>query len=284
MNLVGFRGRGESVWVGFFLYDILNRFAPIAEARGEAKLAQDYRDRALNLQAALDSCWRGDRFVRAFGDDGAEFLPVGAMSSAWPALSGAAQSERGRKALENGLAALDKGDRVLLVTPPYDENSKPFPGRSADYPPGVRENGGQYTHGSSWLVDALVRLAEKAAAEGDETQSAQDLTRAAKLWAALSPLTKTGPDQIDRYGLPPHQQPADVYDGEGYEGRGGWAWYTGAAARMISAAHALLGVSAVNGELSLRDDAFKDKAGLRLKRVRFKGKTVAAQEKESVDA
>ena len=119
------------------------------------------RERALKLEEALDRCWRGDRFVRAFADDGAEFLPMGAMSSAWPSLSGAAASERGRKALENGLLALDKGDRVLLVTPPYDENSKPFPGRSADYPPGVRENGGQYTHGSSWFVDALAKLGEK---------------------------------------------------------------------------------------------------------------------------
>ncbi len=143
MNLVGFRGRGESVWVGFFLYDILTRFIPLCETRGEITLANKLCSRAENLQAALDSCWRGDRFVRAFADDGEEVLPMGAMSSAWPALSGAVQNERGRKALENGLAALDKGDRVLLVTPPYDENSKPF-GRSADYPPGVRENGGQY--------------------------------------------------------------------------------------------------------------------------------------------
>lgn len=284
MNLVGFRGKGESVWVGFFLYDILTRFAPIAEARGQAKLAEDYRDRALNLQAALDSCWRGDRFVRAFGDDGAEFLPLGAMSSAWPALSGAVQSERGRKALENGLAALDKGDRVLLVTPPYDENSKPFPGRSADYPPGVRENGGQYTHGSSWFVDALVRLAEKAAAEGDSAQASQDLARAFQIWESLSPLTKTSPDKIDLYGLPPHQQPADVYDGPGYEGRGGWAWYTGAAARMTSAAYALLGVRIEDGELKLRDDAFEEKAGLRLKSVTFKDKRIGAEAREGADA
>jgi cyclic beta-1,2-glucan synthetase len=278
MNLVGFRGRGESVWVGFFLYDILTRFIPLCEARGEIKLANKLRTRAENLQAALDSCWRGDRFVRAFADDGEEFLPMGAMSSAWPSLSGAVQNERGRKALENGLAALDKGDRVLLVTPPYDENSKPFPGRSADYPPGVRENGGQYSHGSSWFVDALVKLAEKAEREGDDAQAALDLSRAFEVWESLSPLTKIGPEKIDIYGLPPHQQPADVYDGPGYAGRGGWAWYSGAAARMISAAHALLGISMDEGELKLRPDAFAEKAGLQLKSVSFKGRVFAARE------
>jgi cyclic beta-1,2-glucan synthetase len=278
MNLVGFRGRGESVWVGFFLYDILKRFIVLLEEQGLPGEAHVLRQRALKLEEALDRCWRGDRYVRAFADDGAEFLPMGAMSSAWPSLSGAAAGDKGRQALENGLAALDKGDRVLLVTPPYDENSKPFPGRSADYPPGVRENGGQYTHGSSWFVDALVRLGATAAEQGDSAQAARDFSRAFEVWLSLSPLTKTGPEKIDLYGLPPHQQPADVYDGEGYAGRGGWSWYTGAAARMTSAAHALLGVRLDNGELRLRPDAFDEKAGLQLKSVTFRGKVFAASE------
>jgi cyclic beta-1,2-glucan synthetase len=278
MNLVGFRGKGESVWMGFFLYDNLIHFAALLRREKQDRLADDYEARAEALRFALDACWRGDRYVRAFADDGQEFLPVGAMSAAWPALSGAAQSERGRNALERALAELDKGDRVLLVTPPYDENSKPFPGRSGDYPPGVRENGGQYTHGSSWFVDALARLAGKAAEEGDTEQAARDYDRAFEVWRSLSPLTKTTPDKIDIYGLPPHQQPADVYDGPGYEGRGGWAWYSGAASRMISAAHALLGISVENGALRLRPDAFADKAGLKLESVTFKGRIFTAPE------
>jgi cyclic beta-1,2-glucan synthetase len=282
MNLVGFRGRGESVWVGFFLFDILTRFAVLLDAQGLAAQAQELRARAEKLQQALERCWRGDRFVRAFADDGAEVLPMGAMSSAWPSLSGAASGEKGRQALENGLAALDKGDRVLLVTPPYNEYSKPFPGRSADYPPGVRENGGQYTHGSSWFVDALVRLGETASVEGDSDRARRDFARAFEVWLSLSPLTKTGPEKIDLYGLPPHQQPADVYDGEGYAGRGGWSWYTGAAARMTSAAHALLGIKLENGELTLRADAFEEKAGLKLERVTFRGKTFLAAERTAV--
>lgn len=272
MNLVGFRGRGESVWMGFFLYDNLTRFAELLRMQKQDSLANTYSSRAETLRAALDACWRDNRFVRAFCDDGEEFLAVGAMSSAWPALSGAAQGERGRQALEHALEKLDKGDRVLLVTPPYDETSKPFPGRSADYPPGVRENGGQYTHGSSWFVDALARLGERAAKEGDASEAARLFSRAVNVWMALSPLTKTTPEKIDLYGLPPHQQPADVYDGPGYEGRGGWSWYTGAASRMMSAAYAMLGVTVDSGELKLRADASADKAGLKLESVTFKGR------------
>jgi cyclic beta-1,2-glucan synthetase len=91
-------------------------------------------------------------------------------------------------------------------------------------------------------------------------------------------LTKTGPEKIDLYGLPPHQQPADVYDGQGYAGRGGWSWYTGAAARMTSAAHALLGIKLENGELTLRADAFDDKAGLQLRQVTYRGKVFAPEQ------
>ncbi|MBB4198398.1 hypothetical protein CCR94_22405 [Rhodoblastus sphagnicola] len=287
MNLVGFRGKGESAWMGFFLYDTLIRFSALLRAEKQDKLAESYSARADVLHFALDACWRGDRYVRAFADDGAEFLSLGAMSAAWPALSGAAQGERGRKALEHALAELDKGDRVLLVTPPYDETSKPFPGRSADYPPGVRENGGQYSHGSSWFVDALARLGERASAEGESAQAAQYFSRAMEVWLSLSPLTKTAPEKIDIYGLPPHQQPADVYDGPGYEGRGGWAWYSGAASRMMSAAYAALGVSVENGVLKLRSDASDDKAGLKLESVTFKGRIfvrVAGAQEQREDA
>ena len=152
--------------------------------------------------------------------------------------------------------------------------SKPFPGRSADYPPGVRENGGQYTHGASWFVDALARFGGKARTqEGDADQSARDFGRAVRGVGIVSPLTKTSPEKIDIYGLPPHQQPADVYDGPGYAGRGGWAWYTGAASRMMSSAYAMLGLAIENGELKPRADAFDEKAGLKLESVTFKGKS-----------
>ena len=191
-------------------------------------------------------------------------------------LSGAVDFARGKEALDAALAQLARPDRILLVTPPFDEHSSPYPGRSAEYPPGVRENGGQYSHGVSWLVDALTRLAVDAAARGDSDGGASACSRApSNSWVAISPLSKLAtPAQADIYGLPPHQQPADVYEGPGYEGRGGWAWYSGAAARMLSAAYALLGIEMVDGALRLRADAFEAKGDLRLESVTFRGRDI----------
>ncbi|MDE2361996.1 MAG: glycosyl transferase family 36 [Hyphomicrobiales bacterium] len=277
MNLIGFEGRGESVWVGFFLHGILVDFAKLCDRRGRRKFAARYRAEAEKLRAALDKCWRGDRYLRAYADNGHEVTHMSAMVSSWPVLSGAVDFSRGVEVVENALALLARPDRVLLVTPHYDEQSDPFPGRSAEYPPGVRENGGQYSHGSSWFVDALVKLAETAAAKGDRSEAERLYARAFEIWKAISPLSKYAtPEAADMYGLPPHQQPADVYQGPGYEGRGGWAWYTGSAARMMIGAYALLGLRLDKGEFSLRDDAFTPKGGLQLRKVVYKGRTFEA--------
>jgi cyclic beta-1,2-glucan synthetase len=273
MHLVGVKGRGESVWLGFFLHGILLDIAPLFEARGDAARAARYRERAAKLCAALDKCWTGDRYIRDFADDGRPINPMSAMTSSWPVLSGAVSAARGRETIENALAVLGRPNRVLLVTPAYDEHSSPYPGRSAEYPPGVRENGGQYSHGVSWFVDALSKLAVEARDSGDPEAAAALFRRAFETWIAISPISKlTTPAEADIYGLPPHQQPADVYEGPGYEGRGGWSWYTGAAARMISAAYAMLGIEFENGALRLRPDAFEPKGDLRLESVEFQGK------------
>ena len=171
---------------------------------------------------------------------------------------------RGRETIENALKILARPDRILLVSPAYTEHSRPYPGRSAEYPPGVRENGGQYSHGVSWFVDALSKLASEARAAGDAAAAAELFAKAYQSWVAISPISKlTTPEQADVYGLPPHQQPADVYEGEGYEGRGGWAWYTGSAARMMSAAYELMGLELENGEFG------------RARRLRAKGRSEA---------
>ncbi len=273
MNLIGAAGRGESVWLGFFLHTILLEFAPVLEKRHRQREAQICRDRAAKLAEALDGCWRGDRFIRAYADNGKEVAPMSAMTSAWPALSGAVAHARGIEAADKALDVLARKDRVLLVHPAYDEHSDPFPGRSGEYPPGVRENGGQYSHGSSWFVDALSKLAAEATDAGDAPIAARLSARAFETWCAISPLTKFDtPEAADLYGLPPHQQPADIYEGPGYEGRGGWSWYTGSAARMMSAAYAMLGLRMEKGELVLRSDAFAPKGGLQLKRVTWRGK------------
>jgi cyclic beta-1,2-glucan synthetase len=278
MNLIGPEGRGESVWVGFFLHGILLDIAPLFEACGDAARAARYREEAEKLRRALDACWRGNRYLRAYMDDGAELSPMSAMVSSWPVLSGAVDASRGKETIENALAELGRPDRILLVTPPFTENSRPYPGRSAEYPPGVRENGGQYSHGVSWFVDALVKLAVDANARGDAGEATQLFARAVDTWNAISPISKlTTPERADVYGLPPHQQPADVYEGEGYEGHGGWSWYSGAAARMLSAAYALLGLEMRNGELCLRPDSFNAKGGLQLAEVVYRGELFTAR-------
>lgn len=278
MHLVGAEGRGESVWLGFFLHGILVDIAPLFEQKGDRARAERYRERAAKLRDALDKCWRGDRYVRDFADDGREIAPMSAMTAHWPTLTHAVDFARGREAIEKALAVLGRKNRILLVTPPFNEHSDPYPGRSAEYPPGVRENGGQYSHGVSWFVDALAKLGAEAKTSGDAEAAAELFRRAFESWIAISPISKLEtPAEADIYGLPPHQQPADVYEGEGYEGRGGWGWYTGAAARMISAAYAMLGLEFENGELRLRPDAFDPKGELRLESVLYKGKTFTAE-------
>ncbi|MGJ0393399.1 MAG: GH36-type glycosyl hydrolase domain-containing protein [Methylocystis sp.] len=281
MHLVGAQGRGESVWLGFFLHGILVDIAPLFEQRGDGARAARYLARAEKLRAALAECWRGDRYVRDFADDGREISPMSAMTAHWPTLTHAVDAARGREAIEQALAVLGRSNRILLVTPPFDQHSDPYPGRSAEYPPGVRENGGQYSHGVSWFVDALAKLGAQAKAEGDEKAAQELFAQAFESWIAISPISKLRtPAEADIYGLPPHQQPADVYEGEGYEGRGGWSWYTGAAARMISAAYAMLGLEFENGELCLRPDAFDPKGELRLESVSYRGKAFTRENRK----
>ena len=271
IDAAGINGRGESAWMGFFLHTILRDFAPLAEQMEGEHASGRYRAEEEELREALDAMWRDDAagagYLHAITDDGDELRFASGLVTAWPALSGAVDLDRAIAALEGGLARLEKDNRVLLLAPPFKESSKPYPGRIAEYPPGVRENGGQYSHGASWLVDAWLRCAELATARGDTALAAHCRVRAWEIWLKVSPLTKTAPS----YGLPPHQQPADVYDGAGHNGRGGWAWYTGAAARMLSAAYALVGVHMDDGELHVEA---ADPALPRLRHVDWRGRRI----------
>ncbi|MEK0084750.1 GH36-type glycosyl hydrolase domain-containing protein [Benzoatithermus flavus] len=273
---IGHKGRGESGWLGFFLHDVLTGFSGLAARRGETAEAARCMAEAKRLQASLERMWRGDRYVRAITDDGEELQWLDALMGSWPILSGAVAPARGREALEGALAGLEQENVILLLTPPFTEQSPIVPGKIADYPPGVRENGGQYSHGSSWLVDAAVLLAEQAHAAGEESLAAHLRERAFALWRKISPLGKTDAELLDVYGLPPHQQPADIYFGPGYEGHGGWSWYTGAAGRMLSAAYALLGLRLSDGELRIAENGPGPHDALRLHRVIHRGRVLAA--------
>jgi cyclic beta-1,2-glucan synthetase len=262
------------VWLGFFLHDVLVKFASLAERCEGQEAKSRYLKEAGTLSAALATMWREDGYVRAITDEGEEFKACSALTTAWPLLSGAVEATRGQAALEMGLERLEKSNRVLLLTPPFTKDSLPYPGRIAEYPPGVRENGGQYSHGVSWLVDALLRCAEQAPEHAERYRA-----RAVDLWIKISPLSKS--DQPDIYGLPPHQQPADVYDGPGYEGRGGWSWYTGAAARMLSTAYELLGLRIEGGKLKLPEDFFLRKGHLQVKRLCYRGQQIEQEGNEN---
>ena len=201
------------------------------------------------------------------------------MTAAWPVLSGAADARQGPAALEHGLGALEKPDRILLLTPPFDENSEPYPGRIADYPPGVRENGGQYSHGASWTVDAFVALADRGASARRRGRRAATPWRAPSRAGARSrrsarPRARCSPSMASRRtSSPPTSTTA-----QSYGGRGGWSWYTGSAARMLSAAYAILGFSMEDGHIHVPDDLHAPRGDLRIKRLWVKGELREAAE------
>ena len=166
MNRVGHAGRGESVWLGWFLVTVLNEFAPICERRGRSDLAQTYRDEARWLTGMLELAWDGDWYRRAYFDDGTplgsvqnEECKLDSLTQSWAVLSGAAQPRRAERAMNAVRAHLVRRDAqiVLLLTPPFDRMAHD-PGYIKGYLPGVRENGGQYTHAAIWTVIALARL------------------------------------------------------------------------------------------------------------------------------
>ncbi len=273
LDAMGRKGRGESVWLGFFLHGVLRDFVPVVTAREGPAAGARVLDGAQQLKAALDQQLRDQRYVRAITDNGEELVFDDALMSSWPILSGVADTEHGEEVLKHGLNALEREALVLLLNPAFDKSCKPYPGRIAQYPPGVRENGAQYSHGSSWLVDAALKLAGMLEEEGSSGAAKAWRDRAGVVWHKISPLTHTAPERWLNYGLEPHQQAADVYFGPGYEGRGGWSWYTGSAARMLTAARDLLGLEFREGELHIADWARKGDVWPHLQSVEWRGET-----------
>jgi cyclic beta-1,2-glucan synthetase len=231
MNRVGNLGRGESVWLGWFLYAVLAAFVPIAESRGQRARAESWRAHMKSLRRALErDGWDGDWYRRAYFDDG---TPLGSASNvecridsiaqSWSVLSGAADpahAKRAMAAVEEYLVRRGDG-LVLLFTPPFD-HSDVDPGYVKGYLPGIRENGGQYTHGAIWSVLAFAALGD-----GD---------KAGELFSILNPInhasTRAG---VQRYKVEPYVMAADVYTEPPHVGRGGWTWYTASSGWMYQA-------------------------------------------------
>ena len=262
MNRVGREGRGESVWLGFFLYKILDDFLPLCERRDDqARLARyrDYRDR---LAEALEAGgWDGAWYRRAYYDDGTPLGCAGdpecridALAQSWAVLSGAvprARAEQAMDALEDQLISESDG-LVRLLTPPFVDTPHD-PGYIKGYVAGVRENGGQYTHAACWVVMALAGLGRN--------------QRAARVLEMLSPVSHAATaDGVARYRLEPYVVAADIYGEPPHVGRGGWSWYTGSAGWLYRAAlESVLGLRVTQGRtLLIRPCIPPDWPGFRL--------------------
>jgi cyclic beta-1,2-glucan synthetase len=225
MNRVGPEALGESVWNGWFLLTILRDFAELAESRGEQALVQAYRARMELLREALEEhAWDGAWYRRAYFDDGTPLgsakndeCQIDSIPQSWAVIARAADPDRCRTALAKVEERLVRAsDRlILLFTPPFDQGTLE-PGYIKGYVPGIRENGGQYTHAALWLVQATALLGKG--------------TRAMELLDLLNPIRHAAtPQDVEQYKVEPYVVAADVYGKSPHTGRGGWTWYTGSA-------------------------------------------------------
>jgi cyclic beta-1,2-glucan synthetase len=230
MNRVGREGRGESAWLGFFLHAVLVEYAPLCTARGDAARASRYQAEAVRLAAALERTWDGEWYRRGYYDDGTPLgsaqedeCTIDSIAQSWAVLSGAVPERFAERAMDSVRTHLVRrgAQVVVLLTPPFDRSAQQ-PGYIKGYPPGIRENGGQYTHAAAWVVMALAKLGS-----GDE---------AAELFHMLNPVnhTRTASDAA-RYQGEPYAVAGDVCARPEYAGRVGWTWYTGSAGWMYRA-------------------------------------------------
>ena len=248
MNLVGARGRGESVWLGFFLYDVLTRWSGIAGGRGDAPFAEWCGKEAARLHGHLEEhAWDGGWYRRAWFDDGTPLgsaagaeCQIDSIAQSWAVLSGAAGPERARQAMaavDRRLVRRDAG-LIQLLDPPFGTSALD-PGYIRGYVPGVRENGGQYTHAAIWAAMAFAAL--------------DDGGRAWELFGMINPVNHTrSSDAAATYRVEPYVVAADVYAVAPHTGRGGWTWYTGSAGwlyRLI--VESLLGLRLLGDKLRL---------------------------------
>jgi cyclic beta-1,2-glucan synthetase len=246
MNRVGIAGRGESVWLAWFLHAALMRFAPIAAARGAEGSADVWRKHALALAQAIErEAWDGDWYRRGYYDDGtvlgsvaSDECRIDSVAQSWAVISGAAERSRALRAMSavNTQLVSRSDGLVKLFTPPFDHSAKD-PGYIKAYPPGLRENGGQYTHAAMWTTLAFALLGD-----GD---------RAGELFSLLNPINHSSTRaSIHRYKVEPYVVCADVYSAAPHVGRGGWTWYTGSAGWMYrTAAEGILGIKLRGGTL-----------------------------------
>jgi cyclic beta-1,2-glucan synthetase len=245
MNLVGKEGRGESVWLGFFLYSVLERFSSLAARYGDKDFAERCTAEKTKLQQQIEAHgWDGEWYLRAYFDDGSPLgssrnseCRIDSIAQSWSVLSGAgnpARSKQAMAAVNHYLVNTVEGV-VKLLDPPFDK-SIPNPGYIEGYVCGIRENGGQYTHAAVWAAMAFAGLGEKQLAW--------------QLLSILNPINHgRNPAEVQRYKIEPYVVAGDVYSVAPHTGRGGWSWYTGSAGwmyRLIT--ETLLGIQLEDGK------------------------------------
>ena len=246
MNLVGIQGRGESVWLAFFLFSVLAQFAKVARLRGDGAFAQRCDEQRAELARNIEKHgWDGEWYRRAYFDDGSALgsarnaeCRIDSIAQSWSVLSGAGEAKRTHAAMDAVYTHLVQRDGALiqLLAPPFDKATQ-YPGYIRGYVPGVRENGGQYTHGAIWTVMAFAALG--------------DAERAWELMTMINPVNHTRTAaQVATYRVEPYVVAADVYAMAPHTGRGGWTWYTGSAGWMYRLVlESLLGLELAIDEL-----------------------------------
>lgn len=266
MNRVGYLGKGESVWLGFFGCQVLERFARVAERHGDSEFAAHCDEQAKQLRDNLEaSAWDGAWYRRGWFDDG---QPLGSsvndecrldsIAQSWSVLSGAGAPARQHRAMQAVDQYLVKPDirAVLLLDPPFDKGLQD-PGYIKGYVPGVRENGGQYTHAAVWAAMAFAQLG--------------DTAKAWELLHMINPADPLNSARIDTYKVEPYVMAADVYGIAPHAGRGGWTWYTGSAGWMYRlGVESLLGLQRTGNRLQLNPLIPEDWPGFTLS-YRFAG-------------
>jgi cyclic beta-1,2-glucan synthetase len=248
MNLVGAGGKGESVWLAWFLCDSLQGMAELSSLLQQPELSQTYQEeRYALIQRVEQAGWDGEWYLRGTFDDGSQLgsaanteARIDSLPQSWAWLSGAADPARADQALESAWHHLVREDEglVLLFEPPFD-TAEPSPGYIKGYPPGVRENGGQYTHAALWMAMAMARKGDGA--------------RAVQLLRMLNPIEHArDAAAVWHYGVEPYVVAADVYRLPGRIGQGGWSWYTGSAAWMYRAwVEEVLGLQVRSGQMQV---------------------------------
>jgi cyclic beta-1,2-glucan synthetase len=249
LNRVGVGGRGESVWLAWFLSDLLRMFAPICRERADPGRAEHYEQEARRLKEAVEAhAWTGEWYLRAFYDDGsplggpgAEECEIDLNAQSWAVIAGGDPVRAGRamQAVAEKLVDREAG-LIRLLAPPFDR-SEQDPGYIKGYPPGIRENGAQYSHAAVWALWAQLELHD-------------DDGRAYRWLEYLNPLRRSAdPASCRRYCVEPYVVAADIYSHPSHLGRGGWTWYTGAAAWLYRfAVERLLGFRIRGDSLEIR--------------------------------